>query len=37
MGVYKKLKTIHSHKGFEDYFKPLKRLGKGSFAVVYLI
>lgn len=26
-----------SHKGFNDYFKPIKRLGKGAFATVYLI
>lgn len=26
-----------SHKGFNDFFKPIKRLGKGAFATVYLI
>ena len=35
--LYKKLKLTNSHQGFNDYFKPLKRLGRGSFAAVYLI
>jgi serine/threonine protein kinase len=35
--VYQHLKKHISHKGFNDYFKPLKRLGRGSFAAVYLI
>jgi len=26
-----------SHKGFNEYFKPIKRLGRGAFATVYLI
>lgn len=26
-----------SHQGFDEYFKPLKRLGRGSFATVYLV
>jgi hypothetical protein len=35
--IYAKLKMIISHKGFNEYFKPIKRLGKGAFATVYLI
>lgn len=35
--VYSSLKYTISHKGFNDYFKPLKRLGKGAYATVYLI
>jgi hypothetical protein len=35
--IYAKLKLLLSHKGFNDYFKPIKRLGKGAFATVYLI
>lgn len=35
--IYTKLKLLLSHKGFNDFFKPIKRLGKGAFATVYLI
>lgn len=35
--IYLKLKREISHKGFNDIFKPLKRLGRGSFATVYLV
>jgi hypothetical protein len=35
--IYRYLKNIISHKGFNDYFRPLKRLGRGSFAAVYLV
>lgn len=35
--LYNKLKREISHKGFNEFFKPLKRLGKGSFAAVYLV
>jgi hypothetical protein len=35
--IYTKLKLLLSHKGFNDFFKPVKRLGKGAFATVYLI
>lgn len=35
--TYQKLKKLISHKGFNDYFRPIKRLGKGAFATVYLI
>ena len=35
--IYAKLKPLLSHNGFNDYFKPIKRLGKGAFATVYLI
>jgi hypothetical protein len=37
MNLYQILKKSHSHKGFNEYFKPIKRLGRGSFATVYLI
>ena len=26
-----------SHKGFTDFYKPIKRLGRGNFATVYLV
>jgi hypothetical protein len=35
--IYTKLKLLLSHKGFNEFFKPIKRLGKGAFATVYLI
>lgn len=35
--IYTKLKLLLSHKGFNDFFRPIKRLGKGAFATVYLI
>ena len=35
--VYEALKSQLSHKGFNEYFTPLKRLGKGGFATVYLV
>lgn len=35
--VHLKLKREISHNGFNDIFKPLKRLGRGSFATVYLV
>lgn len=35
--MYNYLKITISHKGFNDYFRPLKRLGRGSFAAVYLV
>ena len=25
------------HKGFNDFYKPIKRLGRGTFATVYLV
>lgn len=31
------MKLIFSHKGFNEFFKPIKRLGRGAFATVYLI
>ena len=34
--LYQKLTRIISHKGFNDYFKVCKRLGRGNFATVYL-
>lgn len=35
--IYGLLKKIISHRGFNEIFKPLKRLGRGSFAAVYLV
>lgn len=35
--VYKQLKKVISHNGVNDYLKPLKRLGRGTFAAVYLM
>lgn len=35
--IYETLKLSLSHKGFTDYFKAIKRLGKGAFATVYLV
>lgn len=35
--LYKKLTRQLSHKGFSQYFKPLKRLGRGTFATVYMV
>ena len=35
--LHQKLKRHISHKGFNDYFKPIRRLGKGAFATVYLV
>ena len=35
--LYSKLKRCISHKGFNEFYKPLKRLGRGTFATVYLI
>lgn len=35
--LYCKLKRYISHKGFSQFYKPLKRLGRGTFATVYLI
>lgn len=31
------MKRLISHKGFNEFYKPLKRLGRGTFATVYLI
>jgi hypothetical protein len=28
---------VLSFKGFNDYFRPLKRLGRGNFASVYMV
>jgi hypothetical protein len=35
--LYSQMKRCLSHKGFSDYFKPIRRLGKGAFATVYLV
>lgn len=35
--LYEQLKRRLSVKGFNDYYKPLKRLGRGNFASVYLV
>lgn len=35
--AYQMFKKHLPHKGFGDYFKPLRRLGKGAFATVYLV
>lgn len=35
--LYRCLTREISHKGFNEYFKPKKRLGRGNFATVYLV
>lgn len=35
--VYSKLVRTFTHKGFNEFYKPIKRLGRGSFATVYLV
>ena len=35
--IYKSLNLILSHKGINDYLQPIKRIGKGGFATVYLV
>lgn len=35
--LYAELCRCISVKGFNDYYKPLKRLGRGNFASVYLV
>lgn len=27
----------YNHKGFSEFYKPLRRLGRGTFATVYLV
>ena len=31
------MRRFLNQKGFNEYFKPLKRLGRGTFATVYLV
>ena len=35
--LYAKLCRQLPHKGFTDFYKPIKRLGRGTFATVYLV
>lgn len=35
--IYSKMVRCFSHKGFNDFYRPIKRLGRGSFATVYLV
>jgi len=35
--LYIKLTRVLSHQGFNEYYKPIKRLGRGTFATVYLV
>jgi serine/threonine protein kinase len=35
--LYLKLRNVLTHKGFNEFYKPIKRLGRGTFATVYLV
>ena len=35
--LYRKIGRLLNHKGFNEFYKPLKRLGRGTFASVYLV
>jgi serine/threonine protein kinase len=35
--LYLRLTRILNHKGFNEFYKPIKRLGRGTFATVYLV
>lgn len=36
-GLYLRLVRVFSHRGFNEFYKPIKRLGRGTFATVYLV
>lgn len=35
--IYSKMVRSFTHKGFNEFYRPIKRLGRGSFATVYLV
>ena len=35
--LYREIGRLRNHKGFNEFYKPRKRLGRGTFASVYLV